>query len=117
MVHKYEEVKGDNRFIYRVLPMVESICRLHDLNVHIKDVIAMVGPFSIDLNIQLIKEFNADHMIMKDSGSSGGTNEKIAACMETGIVPIIIKRNSESTESLSEFTNKMIKIIKDFTKV
>src|SRR5699024_3508389 len=86
----FEKVKGENKFTYRVLPAIESIeeCRKH--NVHIRDIVAIVGPFSKEYNKIMFKENKADFVIMKDSGNSGGTLEKVEACEELGIKPIII---------------------------
>ena len=74
---------------------MESIkeCKKH--NVGLKDIIAILGPFSKEYNKTTSKEYNADYVIMKDSGSRGGTMEKLQACKELGITPIIIGREEE----------------------
>lgn len=91
----FEKVRGNNRFIYRILPAMESIeeCKKH--NVGLKDIIAILGPFSKEYNKTMFKEYNVDYVIMKDSGSRGGTMEKLQACKELGITPIIIGREEE----------------------
>lgn len=93
MAHKFRQIQGENRYIYRVLPMVESVQKLHDIGINLKDIVAMVGPFSKELNIQLIKDYKLDGLIMKDSGDRGGSTEKIQACQETGIDLFIIQRS------------------------
>lgn len=95
MAHRFRQIQGSNRFVYRILPMVDSVTKVHDLGINLKDIIAMVGPFSKDLNIQIIKDFDLDGLIMKDSGAKGGSPEKIQACLETGIDLFIIKRDQE----------------------
>ncbi|HEY4544555.1 MAG TPA: precorrin-6A reductase [Tissierellaceae bacterium] len=95
MISEFERVRGTNRFIYRVLPAIESINKCVENNVHIKDIVAMVGPFSKDMNIAMFREFKPDYIVTKDSGKIGGTDEKIEACLELGIKPIIIKRDLE----------------------
>ncbi len=94
-IGRFEKVKGNNRFIYRILPSIPGIeeCKKHD--VLIKDVVAMLGPFSVELNKAMFKEYDADYVIMKDSGIEGGTNEKIKACISLGIVPVVIGREKE----------------------
>lgn len=91
----FEKVKGNNRFIYRVLPALDSIeeCRKH--NISMKDTIAVLGPFSINYNKIMFEEYKVDYVIMKDSGNKGGTMEKIKACEELGIIPIVIGREDE----------------------
>ena len=87
--------KDKHRFIYRVLPTIFSIQECIDNNIKMKDIIGMLGPFSKELNISLFKEYNADYVVMKDSGSIGGTPEKIDACIKCGITPIVIGREFE----------------------
>ena len=91
----FEKVRGKNRFIYRILPAIESleICKAH--NIHMRDVVAILGPFSIEFNKIMLSEYKADYCIMKDSGKPGGTEEKIQACEELDIIPIIIGRDEE----------------------
>ena len=91
----FEKVRGNNRFIYRILPAMESIkeCKKH--NVGLKDIIAILGPFSKEYNKTMFKEYDVDYVIMKDSGSRGGTIEKLQGCKELGIIPIIIGREEE----------------------
>ena len=91
----FEKVRGNNRFIYRILPAMESleICRKY--NIHMRDIIALLGPFSKDFNKIMLSTYNVDYCVMKDSGSAGGTLEKIQACEELGVKPIIIGREDE----------------------
>ena len=44
----------------------------------------------------MFSDYGVDYVIMKDSGSTGGTPEKIKACEELDVVPIIIRREDES---------------------
>lgn len=94
-IKDFEKVKDKHRFIYRVLPTIFSIQECVNNNIKMKDIIGMLGPFSKELNISLFKEYNADYVVMKDSGSVGGTPEKIEACIKCGITPIVIGREFE----------------------
>ncbi len=91
----FEKVRGENKYIYRILPAIESleICKTHNINM--RDVVAILGPFSLEFNKIMLKEYNANYCIMKDSGKPGGTSEKIQACEELNIIPIIIGRDEE----------------------
>lgn len=92
----FQKIRDDNRFIYRILPAIESleICKAHD--VHMRDIVAVLGPFSLEFNKSMLKEYKADYCIMKDSGKPGGTIEKIQACEELDITAIIIGRDEEA---------------------
>lgn len=91
----FERVRGENRFIYRILPTSESIGLAEKENIHIRDLVAMLGPFSKELNKEMFKGFSVDYCVLKDSGEAGGTAEKIEACIELNIGPIIIGREEE----------------------
>lgn len=60
-----------------------------------KDIVAILGPFSLEFNKAMLKEYKADYCIMKDSGKPGGTLEKLQACEDLGVTPIIIGREQE----------------------
>lgn len=108
-IEDFEKVRGKNRFIYRILPAIESleICRKN--NVHMRDIVAILGPFSKELNKAMLSTYNADYCLMKDSGEIGGTLEKLDACRELGIKPIVIGRNDEiGFSSLEDIYNQLI---------
>jgi len=94
-IKDFEKVRGNNRFIYRVLPALESIEECKNNNVKLRDIIAVLGPFSEEYNRVMFKEMGADYVIMKDSGKIGGTLDKIKACHSLGIKAIVISRKKE----------------------
>ena len=91
----FEKVRKDNRFIYRVLPSKFSIEECITNNIELRNIIAILGPFSEELNISLFKEYDVEYVVMKDSGDKGGTKEKLIACQELGIKAIMIGREDE----------------------
>lgn len=91
----FEKVRGDNRFIYRILPATESLDICKKNNILMKDIVAVLGPFSVKYNMAMFEEYGADYVIMKDSGDKGGTPEKIKACESLNIPAIIIGREEE----------------------
>lgn len=91
----FEKVRGNNRYIYRVLPALESIEICRENNIHMRDIVAILGPFSKEFNKIMLSTYKADYCVMKDSGNVGGTIEKIEACKEIGIKSIIITREEE----------------------
>lgn len=83
------------RLFVRVLPGEESlrICREQGLTG--KQIIAMQGPFSKELNVALLKQFHISCLVTKESGETGGYPEKLAAAAELQI-PVIVIENPES---------------------
>ena len=92
----FEKIRGNNRFIYRILPALESIEECKKYNVQMKDIVAVLGPFSKEYNKVMFEEYNPKYCVMKDSGHRGGTLEKIKACKELDIIPIVIGRGYEN---------------------
>ncbi|MDR7870495.1 MAG: precorrin-6A reductase [Tissierellaceae bacterium] len=108
-IKDFEKVRGDNRFIYRVLPALESIELCKKSDVHMRDIVAILGPFSKEFNKSMLSTYNPDYCVMKDSGHTGGTVEKIQACKDLGIKPIIIGREEEEGIMDLETIEKIIR--------
>ena len=107
-IKDFQEVRGQNRFVYRVLPTPSSIEECTKHHVEMKDIVAILGPVSEELNVAMFKGYHADYVVMKDSGKTGGTPEKLNACRRLGIVPIIIGRPDEDGISDLESLAKML---------
>ena len=72
----------------------------HDTGNHVgriphRNIIAVQGPFSEELNKAVIRDYGTDVMITKDSGAAGGFPEKIRAAAECRIPVIVIMRPEE----------------------
>lgn len=72
-----EEVK--ERLFVRVLPGMESIRLCEEQGIAGKHILAMQGPFSEELNLALIRQFDIKCLVTKESGSAGGYTEKLEA--------------------------------------
>ncbi|MCR3955534.1 MAG: precorrin-6A reductase [Gudongella sp.] len=91
----FERIRGNNRFVHRIIPSQESLGICTENNVSLEDTVALLGPFSRELNTALFKEYSVDYVVMKDSGTRGGTMEKLLACRDLGIVPLVIGRSEK----------------------
>ena len=83
------------RLYVRVLPVSASLVRTEELGVPTRQVIAMQGPFSTQLNAALLREFSIRHLVTKQSGTAGGFDEKAQAAQECGISLVVIERPCE----------------------
>ncbi|MCL2687262.1 MAG: precorrin-6A reductase [Methanobrevibacter sp.] len=79
-------------FFVRVLPVKSSIEKCNDFGINGEHIIAMQGIFSKNFNKELMKEFNIQVIITKESGDIGGVPSKIAAAHELGIDIILVNR-------------------------
>jgi precorrin-6x reductase len=91
---KILSMKVENRIIHRVLPSVKVMQECIDKDVNIEDIIAIKGPISYEFNCAFIKEYKAKAMILKDSGTAGGTEEKLKACVDNCIYGLVVGRKS-----------------------
>ena len=56
------------------------------------NIIAIKGPFSEEMNVEMIKYCNAGILVTKDSGNAGGVEDKLKAAKIMGIDVILIKK-------------------------
>ena len=88
---QHPELSG-KRIVVRVLPDHQVIEKVQALGVAPRDIVAMQGPFSKEMNKITFKMYNASVIVTKDSGRVGGTDTKIAAALNLKIPVVIIKR-------------------------
>ena len=63
-----------------------------DLGFTPANIVAVQGPFSLELNQELDKKYDAQVVVTKNSGAAGGADTKFAAAMELGLPLVIIDR-------------------------
>jgi len=80
------------RLVVRVLPEGRLVQKCQELGISTRDIVAMQGQFSKDINKALFKFYGADILLTRDSGSAGGTDTKISAALELGIDTVLVKR-------------------------
>lgn len=79
----------------RVLPSPDSLNKCLALGFPPAHVICMQGPFSIELNAAMLRQFGIKHMVTKDTGAEGGFAEKAEAASLSGASLLLIKRRSQ----------------------
>lgn len=84
--------RRSGRTLYRLLPQKENLEACELLRIPSRDVLALQGPFSKELNKALFSNYQVGLLITKDSGDSGSLREKVEAAEELGLDTIIIKR-------------------------
>ena len=107
-----------SRVCVRVLPNAESIAKCADAGLSGRQIIAMQGPFSARMNAALIREMGASVILTKESGKSGGFEEKVAAAGECGIKTIVI-RNPENfaDEGEKRTLPEIVKILSELVDI
>lgn len=88
---------SNTRLVVRVLPEGRLVQKCQDLGIPPRDIVAMQGQFSKEINKSLFKFYGADIILTRDSGSAGGTDTKISAALELGIETVLVKRSKTNT--------------------
>lgn len=83
------------RLIVRVLPAEESIAQCRAAGIPRAHIIAMQGPFSLEMNCATLRQFACRVLVTKDSGAPGGTAEKLAAARCCGAAAVVIGRPAQ----------------------
>ena len=76
------------------------------------DIIAAQGPFSQELNRELFRAYGADVMVTKNSGAIGGTDAKIAAAIELGLMIVVVQRPAALQQQVFESLPALLEYLK-----
>lgn len=76
----------------RVLPTADVIALCEELGLDAGHIVALQGPFSRELNVELFRKYGAEVIITKNSGAVGGTDTKFAAAAELNLPIVLIDR-------------------------
>ncbi len=80
------------RLFARVLPLPQVVEQAAALGFQGKNLIAMQGPFTEELNVAMLKMLGAKWLVTKDTGATGGFPEKIRAAKACGVQAIVVSR-------------------------
>lgn len=89
-------------FIPGLLPVVDSILACQQAGIPTRNIIALHGPFSRDLNRAMLEQYQIRYLVTKDGGRAGGFEEKAAAAREAGAELVVIGRPAETGCTLEE---------------
>ncbi|MDF9844231.1 MULTISPECIES: precorrin-6A reductase [unclassified Paenibacillus] len=89
-----EQLLGDPeiRLTVRLLPCLDNMEKCSRLGIEQRNVIALQGPFSRDMNEALFRHYGTQVMITKESGAEGSVEEKLQAALDMGLYVILIVR-------------------------
>lgn len=86
----------DREVFVRVLPTAQVLNQCEEVGLKPYQIIAMQGPFTQKFNEALWEQLKIDVVITKESGSIGGTEEKVQACLKLKIPVIILERPKDT---------------------
>ena len=90
------------RIYPRVLASHAALDACEAIGVPRKNIIAMQGPFSQELNEAILRQFEIRFLVTKDGGAPGGFPEKAAAAKAAGAELILLRRPEETGSSFED---------------
>lgn len=94
----------------RILPTAEVLSECEKF-LSPKNIVALQGPFSTELNAELFKHVQAEVIVTKNSGEIGGTDTKIAAAKKLNLPVVVIKRPEIFYPRVAKSFNEVKKLI------
>lgn len=88
-----------HRLYPRVLPVEESLHACRQARIPTRNILALHGPFSQELNEAVLRQYHIRWMVTKEGGTAGGFEEKVAAARSTGTTLVVIGRPVETGDS------------------
>ena len=85
-----------DRLYVRILPGRESLELCMEQGIKGRQILALQGPFSTEMNAAILKQYNIRHLVTKNSGRTGGYQEKLEAAKMLGI-PVYVIEPSQTT--------------------
>ena len=87
------------RLYPRVLPTLAGIAACEAAGIPHRNILAMQGPFTAELNAALLRQFHISYMVTKDGGAAGGFAEKAEAAARCGVQLIVLRRPDDEGET------------------
>lgn len=81
-----------DRVYARILSNPDMVKKSYEEGFKGQHLICMQGPFSLEMNIAMIHQFNISYVLTKNTGDAGGFLDKVHSAQKTGCTLIIIGR-------------------------
>jgi precorrin-6A/cobalt-precorrin-6A reductase len=101
------------RLFLRIMAFPDFIKKILAAGISPANLIAAKGPFSKEFNQAMFKEYQADVIITKASGETGGLKTKIEAAAALGLTVILIERPKIKYPKVFNNVNNLIEYIID----
>lgn len=95
------------RVFARVLPTHPSLDACEALGLPHRNIIALQGPFSEEMNVAMMSQYHIRWLVTKDGGKAGGFDEKLRAAHRAGADVILVGRRAESGLTMEEILKEL----------
>lgn len=110
-VSKFINLDFKYRVIHRILPLPKVLTKIVEAGINIKDIIALQGPITYELEKAFISQYNVKAILTKDSGIEGGALEKLKAVRECKIKLIVIEKPKFNYDLVFDDENNLVKFL------
>lgn len=107
-----DALKGCNLTV-RILPTAEVLTQCETLGLSPKNIVAMQGPFSTELNVELFKHAGAEVIVTKNSGQVGGADTKLEAAKILNLPVVMIARPKIFYPNLAATFDDVLKLLEE----
>ncbi len=102
------------RLFARILPDSRMIAKCEEVGLSAGNIIALKGPFAEELNIEMLKHCKAAVMVTKESGETGGTDQKLNAAAKLGISVVLVERPEVVYIRKVSTVDEVVKFVKKY---
>ncbi|MBQ6296462.1 MAG: cobalt-precorrin-6A reductase [Selenomonadaceae bacterium] len=110
----FVDLLKDCNLTARILPTAEVLTQCEALSLTPKNIIAMQGPFTTELNVELFKHAKAEVIVTKNSGQIGGADTKLEAAKILNLPVVMINRPKIIYPNLATTFNDVLKLLEEF---
>lgn len=95
------------RLYVRILPCRESLALCEARGIRGSQILAMQGPFSVELNEAILRQYRISCLVTKESGTEGGYPGKLEAASRAGAAVFVVGRPPEEGDSFAEVCRRL----------
>lgn len=107
----FSHLKNLSTCYFRILPKWDMVKRCEDVGILPKNIIAMQGPFSKNMNKAMIEQYDIRYLVTKQAGDTGGEREKIEAADEMGVEVVFLTRPNIDYPNCYNEIDELVEVI------
>jgi precorrin-6A/cobalt-precorrin-6A reductase len=110
---KAEPLLVSHRLVARVLPDPAVLAECLAMGFKPRDLVALQGPFSHELNVALFTAYAAEVVVTKNSGAIGGSDTKFTAAVALSLPLVVIDRPAVQYSAVVASIPAVINFVKE----
>lgn len=107
----FVDLLKDCNLTARILPTAEVLMQCEALGLTPKQIIAMQGSFSTELNVELFKHAKAEVIVTKNSGQIGGADTKLEAAKILNLPVVMINKPKIDYPNVAKTFDDVLKFL------